>query len=232
MSLPPLYKYLDVRGAKLSLTNLTFKHSKPSDFNDREDLTVQSIFPEDAELALTRIVTGLTDVILKNLDQQPTCPSPLREQLAVLQDCYRKDPSAANFVKEEIQKDPKVNELYSDQLNGTFNSFIDEINEFMQGYRVFCVSTMRCSDRLWNEYAQCHEGIAVRLLPCVAKDSKFQLFRPVEYKATRPPLYADPIEFLSDSLFGDQESIKRTMIERIIYSKSLSGSFLNHRNHL
>ena len=40
MVLPPLYKYLDVTGAKLTLQNGTFKHAKPSDFNDLEDLTI------------------------------------------------------------------------------------------------------------------------------------------------------------------------------------------------
>ena len=44
MALPPLYKYLSVQGAKLTLGNNTFKHAKPSDFNDIEDLTIQSIF--------------------------------------------------------------------------------------------------------------------------------------------------------------------------------------------
>lgn len=38
MPQPPLYKYLDLQGAKLTLGNRTFKHSKPSDFNDTEDL--------------------------------------------------------------------------------------------------------------------------------------------------------------------------------------------------
>jgi hypothetical protein len=46
MALPPLYKYLDVKGAKLTLGNNTFKHAKPSSFNDTEDVTISSIFPE------------------------------------------------------------------------------------------------------------------------------------------------------------------------------------------
>ena len=55
MALPPLYKYLDVQGAKLALGNRTFQHAKPSDFNDIEDLTIQSIFPEGVEAALTKL---------------------------------------------------------------------------------------------------------------------------------------------------------------------------------
>jgi hypothetical protein len=46
MALPPLYKYLSVEGAKKTLGTNTFRHAKPSSFNDTEDLTVSSIFPE------------------------------------------------------------------------------------------------------------------------------------------------------------------------------------------
>jgi hypothetical protein len=59
MSLPPLYKYLDVSGAKLTLGNRAFKHAKASDFNDTEDLTIQSIFAEDTEEALKKIAGWL-----------------------------------------------------------------------------------------------------------------------------------------------------------------------------
>jgi hypothetical protein len=55
MPLPPLYKYLDVRGAKLTLGNRTFKQAKPSDFNDTEDLIIQSIFPEETAVALRKL---------------------------------------------------------------------------------------------------------------------------------------------------------------------------------
>jgi hypothetical protein len=63
MPLPPLYKYLDVQGALLTLGNRTFKHARPSDFNDTEDVTVQSIFPEETEVALTKVARGFIDVI-------------------------------------------------------------------------------------------------------------------------------------------------------------------------
>src|SRR5450432_974358 len=71
MGLPPLYKYLDVQGAKLTLGNQSFKHAKPSDFNDTEDLTIQSIFPEDIETALKRASGGMLDVILTHLEVGP-----------------------------------------------------------------------------------------------------------------------------------------------------------------
>src|SRR5260370_31243 len=70
MALPPLYKFLSVEGAKLTLGNNTFRHAKPSDFNDIEDLTVQSIFPEETEIALKTLEDGFTDVILAHLTWQ------------------------------------------------------------------------------------------------------------------------------------------------------------------
>ena len=44
MALPPLYKYLDAEGAKKTLGNRSFRFSKPSEYNDLEDMTAQSFF--------------------------------------------------------------------------------------------------------------------------------------------------------------------------------------------
>src|SRR3954466_4434815 len=104
MALPPLYKYLNVEGAKLTLGHRTFKHAKPSDFNDIEDLTINSLFPEETEAALTRLTHGFTDVILKHLNDPPTCSSPMREKVAMIQHAYRTNPQAAELVKAEIAK--------------------------------------------------------------------------------------------------------------------------------
>jgi hypothetical protein len=51
--------------------------------------------------------------------------------------------------------------------------------------------------------------------------SKFQLFRPVLYREKRPPLYDDTLNFIADSLFGDQEARRRAMLEKIVYAKTL-----------
>lgn len=106
MALPPLYKYLDVRGARCALGNKTFKHTKPSDFNDIEDVTIKSIFPEDVEAALKRLTNSFTDVIIKNLNKPPTCGPQLKDKVALIQQIFRNNPSAANAVREEAKNDP------------------------------------------------------------------------------------------------------------------------------
>ena len=117
MALPPLYKYLDVQGAKLTLGNGTFKHAKPSDFNDIEDLTIQSIFPEEVEVALTTLSSGFNDVILQHLNDPPTCSSPMREMIALIQHAYRTNPKGAEIVKTELSKE-SVEPVYDVEYMG------------------------------------------------------------------------------------------------------------------
>ena len=49
MSLPPLYKYLDVRGAKLTLGDKYFRFAKPYEFQDKTDMTAEGLFREELE---------------------------------------------------------------------------------------------------------------------------------------------------------------------------------------
>lgn len=220
MTLPPLYKYLDVAGAKLTLGYRTFKHAKPSDFNDTEDLTIQSVFAEDIEEALKKMAGNFTDVILRNLNNEPTCSSPMKEKIKIIQQIYRTNPGAADLVRAELMN--AGNQIYNVEYHRMrAQAYIAEINEFMQGYRVLCVSTHKDSERMWNEYAERHKGVSLRIQPNLAKDSKFKLFRPVTYREKRPPLYEDTLEFSADSLFGDHEARIKEIIERIIYTKTL-----------
>ncbi len=227
MALPPIYKYLDVQGAKLTLGTGTFKHAKPSDFNDVEDLTIQSIFPEETETALKNLSDGFTDVILQHLNDQPTCSSPMREKVAVIQQFYRTNPRAwaAQMVKTEQSKEGRKPIYDVEYMRERATQFIVEINEFMQGYRILCATTHKDSERMWSVYAECHQGIALRIEPNVTKDSKFKLFRPVIYRKRRPPFYDDTLGFVANSLFGDKEAWRKATIEKIVYSKTLSWQY-------
>ena len=220
VELPPLYKYLDVQGAKLTLGNKTFKHAKPSDFNDLEDLTIQSIFAEDVEAALSKIATGFTEIIANNVDRPPTCGPKLRSSIELLQKIFRENPKAVAIIKTEMANE-KIGNLYDiEHMRTISEAIIKEINEFMQDYRVLCVTTHKNSERMWTEYAQDQQGVILRIEPCVEKDSKFRLFRPVKYAEKRPALHDDALEFLEGSLFADQEARIRASIDKIIYAKT------------
>jgi hypothetical protein len=182
MTLPPLYKYLDVNGAKLTLGNRTFRHAKPSTFEDLEDMTIQSIFPEQVEVALAKLSNGCVDVMVENANVEPTCSPQVAEVVKELQNILR-EAGAADAIREQIKE---LGLFDVEQMRTMSEAFIKETNEFMQGYRILCVSTDNASERMWEDYAQDHEGIVLRIEPNTEKISKFMLFRPVTYSQSRP----------------------------------------------
>jgi len=221
MPLPPLYKYLDLQGALLTLGNRTFKHAKPSDFNDTEDLTLQSLFSEETEVALKKIERSFTDVILQHLNDPPTCSSPQKELVAAIQYVFRTNPEAANVVKAEMANEGAEPVFDVNNMRMRGEAVVKEINEHMQASRVLCVTPHKDSEKMWAGYAGNHKGIALRIEPNLAKNSKFQRFRPVIYREKRPSLYEDTDEFIAGSLFGDLETRIRVMVEKIVYTKTL-----------
>ena len=75
------------------------------------------------------------------------------------------------------------------------NAYVDEINQHMQSFRILCVSTINDSEHMWSRYGQEHQGIVLRILPNIEKDSKYQLFRPVVYREKRQPFYESAVSF-------------------------------------
>jgi Protein of unknown function (DUF2971) len=226
MVLPPLYKYLGVEGAKKTLDTNTFRHAKPSSFNDIEDLTVASIFPEGEEAAVAAISANFVDVIVADLHKPPTCGNPqMRTKVALLQRIFRDNPGAAAIVKQEMSKNPETAGLNVESLRALCKSTLAWINEFMQGYRVLCVTTHQASEAMWSGYAGDHKGIVLRIEANADKDSKFQLFHPVTYREKRPSLYEDAVGFMKSSVFADQEALKRDMIDKIVYAKTLKWEY-------
>lgn len=100
------------------------------------------------------------------------------------------------------------------------SSFIEDLNEFLQSYRVLCVTHNLYSTRMWEEYAKNHSGIALKIRPNLSKDSKFQLFQEVRYQDKRPALYKDPEKFIEDSFFGDREQVIARCLNEIIHTKT------------
>jgi len=221
MALPPLYKFLDVRGAKLTLGNNTFRHAKPSDCNDTEDLTLQSIFPEDLQAALIKAATGFPDVIARNLDAKPTCKPSMAKSVVLLQAMFKAKPELAEVIKREMLNGEAAKTFDAEHMRLAVKETIDDINKQLQRARVLCVTTHKDSDHMWNEYAQKHEGIAIRIEGNAKKASKFERFAPVTYRGSRPSLFEGALSFVKDALFGDAEKRTCEIMDKIIYSKTV-----------
>jgi hypothetical protein len=142
--------------------------------------------------------------------------------VAILQRAYRDNPKGADAIKERIKTDPKLKIFNVEDWRTKSTDLIGEINKFMQDYRVLCVTTHKDSEEMWTVYAQNYTGIALRIEPNVEKDSKFQRFLPVHYRASRPSLYDETLDFIEGALFGDQDATKRAILDKIIYSNTAS----------
>ncbi len=219
MNRVPLYKFLDPIGGNLTLGNGSFKHAKPSDFNDIEDLTISGVFPGTIEDSLQEIEHNFATIIIRNLEREPTCASPMREQLLAIQAIIKANPGNKAILSAGL--DQARGDIYDvEHMKRITASFVDEINEFLQSYRVLCVTQNVHSNRMWGEYAQGHSGIAVRIEPNLEKDSKFKLFQEVKYQDDRPTVYESPTQFIQDSLFGDKDQIIARCLDKIIYTKT------------
>lgn len=178
------------------------------------------MFPIEIDNAYQEVVRSFIDVLIEHLDDQPTCTSPLREKILQLQAIYRKKPDAALHIKRELAKTPIDQVEIIDQQRRA-EAFVSEINAHIQMSRVLCVSSKVDSDHMWRGYADEYRGVALRIAPNYEKDSKFKLFRPVTYRERRPAIYDEPAQFLSDSLFGNQEKRITDVLYRVVYTKTL-----------
>src|SRR5690348_4075178 len=107
MPLPPLYKYLDVQGAKLTLGNKCFRFYKPSDYKDLEAMTTQSLSPDKLEKALATMPDGFVDAIMANLYAPPTCAPKQRPAVITMQMTFRANPQLAPIVAAGLKEDPE-----------------------------------------------------------------------------------------------------------------------------
>ena len=222
MSLPPLYKYLNVDGARKTLDNRTFRFAEPSSFNDLEDMTVASVFPEDIDTALKRLSEGFADVIGKHRDDTPTCDAKTAATLAQLQALFKARPDQMATVVAEIKKGALAKAFDVASMRAIADQFVNETNDFLQDYRVLCVTTNKNSDAMWKRYAEQDKGIVLRIVPNTKKASNFELFRPVVYQSGRR-YSIRPSAFWSNAGLVIRKSSPRIRWGRSFRQKRFSG---------
>lgn len=220
MTLPPLYKFMGVDGAKATLCTRSFRHAKPCTFNDAEDVTIQSLFPEELAVALKSTAEALPGVLVSHIDNEPTCSPYRAAQIKELQAALRADQSLAEKFQ-EVVKNGLVGIGDSTAMLALAADIVIDINKHFQTYRVFCVTTHLANEKMWLNYAEAHHGIALRVAPNIEKDSHLRRFKKVDYQEKRPPLYADATTFATTCFFGDQLKRHSEMSDRIIYTKTL-----------
>lgn len=217
------YKYLDPKGAKLTLQNGTFRHARPSDFSDDMDMSIEKLFPVPVELASERILEGIVGVIVENIGRVPTVQNAeFRTIVLAVQNAIKLEPGLEDVLQASLKSELDEDFLKNLQV---IESSLDEINQFLDSHRVFCVTDNNSSMRMWEEYSANHTGIVLKISPSLAKDSKFSRFQKVRYSKSPATLFEDAGLFVRDTLFGGVDDRNRKTLDRIIYTKTLSYEF-------
>ncbi|MEQ1789713.1 MAG: DUF2971 domain-containing protein [Rickettsiales bacterium] len=186
-------------------------------------MTIQKLFTEDELESLNIHKNNFNDVILKNLHREPTSTnSQMRAMITLIQQCYRNNPDAADLVEETLKKDAISNIYNIERIRETSQQTVNMINKSLQEFRILCVSKNNDTNRMWEEYAEKGQGIAIRIAPSqdASKDSKFKLFKEVKYKEVRPALFSNTLSFIEDSLFANEEDKILKAMDNIIYTKT------------
>lgn len=127
----------------------------------------------------------------------------------------------AKVIKEQIANGEGSPLITVEKLKNLTRNYVAQINLFMQNWRILCVSALKDSERMWSNYAKDHQGVVLRIVPNLEKDSKFQKFEAVIYRDKRPALFESTAQYVEDSLFGDQDARMKKSLHTIVYSKTL-----------
>ena len=169
---------------------------------------------------LPKLSDGFVDAIMANLYSPPTCAQKQRATVIKLQLLFHDHPEKAEVVRKGLRDDPKKAAMSLEYWKARSDGFVKITNEFLQNYRVLCVTTDKASDRMWQEYAEADQGIALRITPNVEKNSKFQLFTPVIYQEKRPAVFSKASDFAAETIFGDLSERASSILRAIIYAKT------------
>ena len=210
-----LYKYLDIKGAKITLQKKSLKFSRATAFNDPFDMQIHDCFGLDT----ARFLVGLQDSFIKALASSPvppTCSNPL------MQDIYHwlhGNPQNTESIQKELSAET-ITEEEIKQSKDLDQEWLMTLRAYMDAEGVFCASMRNDSITMWSHYAEHHKGAVLCFSPSYEKDSMFLAGRAVTYSSKRPIFYETPEEFHKVSLFGNKLDFLREKISAVIHTKS------------
>ena len=97
---------------------------------------------------------------------------------------------------------------------------IMRIRQSLENDGVFCSSSSFRNLLMWAHYADSHRGAVIEFTPNIEKDSVFLASKPVKYSTERPVLYANPQEFLQNTITLSKAESGRVALERMVFTKS------------
>ena len=177
-----LYKYLDVDGAFLTLSNRTVRCTSPIEFNDPFDTTTEIRLGFEPEEFGSAIANHLKRLIFSDAP-------PVFEEMTPLAHAIL----AARKIRKRLRKDAPI-DLEEQGLKAAFEDIrrtMDDGNrmwrDFLLTWRIYSLSERTDNLLMWAHYADMHRGAVVgfRCVPdldscfCVAEKVRYQREIPV-----------------------------------------------------
>lgn len=211
-----MFKFLTAETAAIVLKNGTLRWSTPRTFNDpfdvQFDLRIEVDRSEVRRLALQKMWDD-------HYGPDPQPPGNFHgELIRLFRDRFPR------FSKEEFEKKyaGAVDESLKRGLAGLPRLQI-ETRDHMRDSKILCLTSDPNHVLMWTHYAQQHTGVVLCFRNVEGLDSPWQEAKPVEY-VNDMPLLADS-ELLSDIMSGRASFDIRSIIHRLVYTKSVAFSY-------
>lgn len=189
------YKYLDMNGARATLTNATIKFSIPSEFNDPFDLNVRNFPGFDIEEQLNDGRAAAID-FLRNDPQGYAIWCGIDPEAAI---------TSSNMLSKMSQT--QLEEVYhaaDTELMYMRENLRYEHEALLKRYEtsaIFCASLINDSILMWGHYAGKHTGVVLGFEPNLNNDSILTILEPVIYVSNPPEIMPKGISRLSQEDF-------------------------------
>ena len=205
------FKYANREAARTILESGTLRWSTPGTLNDPYDmqfnLHVEVDRDEVKRLALEKLWEahyGLEEPSVGNV-------------MGLLIRAFRG--SFPRFTREEFEQE--YGEAIEEGLNRferALPRFHDEIHTEISRSKILCLSEIADSSPMWAYYAENHQGVVLKFRSIAEFDSPWVTARRIEYHDDMPRLL--DADFLADLAAGRIALDARTILDRLIYTKS------------
>lgn len=216
-----IYKYLSFDGLCKTLTNRTFRLSRPSDFNDPLDMYLQAAYGKDRKAFYEDMKKAFLSLFEHENDFSSLPDSPYKAAITFIGTHLKKaSTDQRDHLYEQMLQTP-IEEMYDlKKLEQTEQEVLSFVRQSFEFDGVFCSTTDFKSLLMWAHYAEKHSGAVIEFTPSQEKHSVFLASKKVKYSNERPVLYATAQEFVLHGVTMSKDESAKAILDKLIYTKS------------
>ena|ERR1039458_9415475 len=216
-----IYKYMPFDGLYKTLTNGTFRLSRPSDFNDPLDMYLQAAYGKDQKAFFEDMIKAFLSLFEHENDLSSLPDSPYRAAITFIgTDLKNASPDQRAHLYEQMLHTP-IEKMYDlKKLEQTEQEVLSFVRRSFEFDGVFCSTTDFKSLLMWAHYADKHYGAVIEFTPSQEKHSAFLASKKVKYSNERSVLYATAQEFVLHVVTMSENESAKAILDKLIYTKS------------